>query len=544
MSKDNLDKSTKKIQAKSDKKADKKALLNLRINEIGEDRILYPHTNAKRHPYTQEIMLMADAQGYIQKQIAELCGVSQPAVSQWENGENLATLEQLENLIPKLTPMAPGKGFHKLKVVKRTYKQLVEGWETDMIAEAIQPALTALRPALSEWVNLNEIMEGELGSPIHRAMEDLEYYDYKVSIPQIDGSGVEEALCGTVRAGQVKELQAFDEAHQIKLDNLESQLGKLKELHEHQRAEEMENADKREQWQDERKLYLAVREELRELSTDKLESLLERDCPEPIACHSVENALLSHLEGLSNHFHRKNEIEDVVKGIEEQLKSSKEEYVLERVVLLEHQSIVLESENILNKYNRDVFVEGFDIEDAFSSSTTEFDRIGCELYGETEYKLQVPLTVTLSGRYQQDFELPLKPQEVNVNMACSFESYVSTLKHQHEFEFIQVCGEEVLSATTLESNREWGVDPSNNDEKVICYQLFNNSLFLVHTFFDPQDNNVELNYIYQLHTADELISKVKNLIESHNWERSNFCDDWTNCLVKLGYRFNHIRSIY
>ena len=84
---------------KESHKNDNKAWLSQRVSELGEDKILYSSNSSGRHPYTREVLLLAELRVFKQVDMAEMCQVSQSQISQWLGGQSKATGEQLGSLI-------------------------------------------------------------------------------------------------------------------------------------------------------------------------------------------------------------------------------------------------------------------------------------------------------------------------------------------------------------------------------------------------------------------------------------------------------------
>jgi transcriptional regulator with XRE-family HTH domain len=119
---------------KDKKKNENKAWLSQRLSELGEDRIIYTSNSTGRHPYTKEVLLLAERQGSRQADMAEACEVSQSQISQWMSGQSKATNEQLEPLIDLISPLMPGRSFFIEKIVKEVVFKLPDDWEEKAVA--------------------------------------------------------------------------------------------------------------------------------------------------------------------------------------------------------------------------------------------------------------------------------------------------------------------------------------------------------------------------------------------------------------------------
>ena len=112
----------------------------------GINEILYPIEVGNKHPYTKEIIKLAEGHGINLTDIANLMGCSQPNVSQLKAGDRLAKVIDLEPLIQLLSPTLPGEEFHAYTVVKNITPQLPEYWEEEVL-------LTGLRDVSQKSTN-------------------------------------------------------------------------------------------------------------------------------------------------------------------------------------------------------------------------------------------------------------------------------------------------------------------------------------------------------------------------------------------------------
>lgn len=526
---------------KDTKKDQKKALLSQRICEIGESSILYPQGMGERHPYTQEVMLLADAKGYNQTEIGKICGVTQSMVSQWENNESKATVDCLKPLIQNLTPTAPGDSFQVLKSVQKTYKYLPDSWESDMLTWFCNQHIKALEKTnkLEDFI-----------------VSEQSFYMEKLKVAEFTTAHLDATLTGTLKKQQNDELKALNDNHETKKYRIKKQLDKLVKLAAEEEEERKENENQITTHQKQQEQYLSEREVLKDLPEEKLATLLERDCPTPIQLTHKQQAFTQYLAQLSQQYEQKTMSQaELNTHLEQQLITLDTETQHKRDTLKKVHEEALLNQQILGKYPEDKAVKEFKLSDSKQRTPNDLENIVKQLYSdqESEITLQFQVDIYDSG-WNRDRLIKtcnaIKP--ITINFQTVYKDYVKSLPIKLDFEEVQICGTILLYTQNHQSAEDSENCHRKNEkhieecgqESLTVYRLFNHSLLLVHRYIDHTITKQALNYLYIQTTADSLLEHIKRLTNNKAWDDTSFIDEWRIQLATFGYRLDNVRTIY
>ncbi|PKH02515.1 hypothetical protein CXF72_11235 [Psychromonas sp. MB-3u-54] len=288
------------------KKEMKKSWLTQRISEVGEETLLYPKVNAETHPYTKEVILIAGTQGYKQEPISKICGVSQSQVSLWERGINQATIDQLGPLIAKLSPRVPGNAFHYKTIVSRTYIELPDDWEKEMLlnaystieeSEPVQsfmnksPALEELEIVEKSYYSNLSFLKGYEGCPISESAPS-DQYDYSdtrfltASLKNIerftnDFENIEKSVLGNLKISYEKASLDISDNFKKQKEEKELLIKKINEMKDDSDSELSEYESALLKNDQQRSSYLLDNSELTDLPENKLNEFLNKNFPSP-----------------------------------------------------------------------------------------------------------------------------------------------------------------------------------------------------------------------------------------------------------------------
>jgi len=280
---------TPKQSNKEKKLNSQKALLNKRINELGIDSILYPSTTLDRHPYTQEVILMAMSQDIKQEELTKLCNVSQSQVSQWANGNGFAKVIQLEKLLPRLKNTAPGDEFKQLKVVKYKTIELPDNWEEACFISAFK-----------NKIKLSIIQE----------VQEERHYHYHFNINDYDAEFnnevnlnlLEQSVYGQLKQDHLQLLAKESDLHNEQINLLNEKITTLNECKLSADIEEQNNLSLEADHIAAIKAFYDDRPELNKLPEEDRKSLALREHPEPTISHDAKEQFLALLEQLGIEF--------------------------------------------------------------------------------------------------------------------------------------------------------------------------------------------------------------------------------------------------
>jgi len=344
-----------------DKKERNKVWLTKRISEIGEDTLLYPKVNAKKHPYTKEVILIAGTQGYKQQPISELCGVSQSQVSLWERGENQATIEQLAPLVAKLSPKVPGNVFHYKTIVSKTFIELPDDWEKAMLLKAysrvkssdsIQSFLNR-KPKLedlkiikkSHYLNLSDynkcaISTSESNYDVYNRSQHLTATCKNKNILSNNFENIERSVLGNLKALHKEKMQNIEDIFNQKIDKKRLLLTALINA-ENAFQEEIKEYNvallKNKQQRD---AYLLENNELNDLTKNKLKEFLNKHFPLPTKQDVSSNKYNVMLSEVVNEYKLKSDISfsDIIEVVRKDISDAENEFTSKRKVLEEEHS--------------------------------------------------------------------------------------------------------------------------------------------------------------------------------------------------------------
>jgi len=552
-----------------DKKERNKVWLTKRISEIGEDTLLYPKVNAKKHPYTKEVILIASTQGYKQQPISELCGVSQSQVSLWERGENQATIEQLAPLVAKLSPKVPGNVFHYKTIVSKTFIELPDDWEKAMLLKAysrvkssdsIQSFLNR-KPKLedlkiikkSHYLNLSDynkcaISTSESNYDVYNRSQHLTATCKNKNILSNNFENIERSVLGNLKALHKEKMQNIEDIFNQKIDKKRLLLTALinaenafqEEIKEYNVAL-LENKQQRD-------AYLLENNELNDLTKNKLKEFLNKHFPLPMKQDVRSNQYNVMLSEVINEYKLKNDLSflDIIEVVRKDISDAENEFTSKRKVLEEEHSKDLLKKTILNKYDKRAEKKVITIKDTAINDSSSINELAHELYSDTSYTLTIPVVREIIGSYGREVEFIASDSEeliVEVSMAKAFVDYCKTLTIITNSEEVQICGESIFNIKS-EGLVDADFEGCIEDIKLECYQLFNQDLLLSHSYYF--DGKI-VNFIYTANDANKLLVEAESCMSRHNWDKSlqaTSLDKMKIKLIESGYRLAAIRSIY
>lgn len=104
---------------------------------LDKNDILFPKTVSDKHPFTQEVIKIAEQADIGVGQIAEILKCSQPYISQLKKGSQKVQLEKLEPLIHLLSPRLPGGNFQTFSIFKSAKPVIPEDWERQVLMHGL-----------------------------------------------------------------------------------------------------------------------------------------------------------------------------------------------------------------------------------------------------------------------------------------------------------------------------------------------------------------------------------------------------------------------
>lgn len=104
---------------------------------LDKNEILFPKTVSDKHPFTQDVLKLAEQADIGVGQIAEILKCSQPYISQLKKGGQKVQLEKLEPLIHLLSPKLPGDNFQTFSIFKSALPVIPDDWEQQVLMRGL-----------------------------------------------------------------------------------------------------------------------------------------------------------------------------------------------------------------------------------------------------------------------------------------------------------------------------------------------------------------------------------------------------------------------
>lgn len=506
---------------KESHKNDNKAWLSQRVSELGEDKILYSSNSSGRHPYTREVLLLAELRGFKQVDMAEMCQVSQSQISQWLGGQSKATGEQLESLIDHISPLAPGKDFFIEEVVKRVILSLPDDWELNAVVEYLERNAHGMS-------NINESYIQ------HYALEGV-LAEERVALDELHS---QHESANKDLLARKEHFQQLMSAYEDALVNFEEQVV---------------------EWEESRGEYLASNPELADLDEEKRGKILDRHFPMPEQSKNEEGELISAIEdalgeevvegGLDDAYKVAfNQITDELSALSESYKSK---YAEETAKWLSEK----ESRQVFGRYSKEYDLNSIILSENLHAIGGEFERLAAELYGDLKF--------TLAYEESSGWNNDRRRREIELNMSEVFTEYCQLLCSRDnssekyidiECETVQICGEVIFGEIEGSENAGSENERGEDDEvlqHIRCYRLFSNKLALVfgYEYEEGQssryesDNDGYYKNIYVFDDAESVLEEVEDLLGSD--KESEICiNELSESLALFGYKTPGFRSIY
>lgn len=499
---------------KESHKNDNKAWLSQRISELGEDKILYTSNSSGRHPYTREVLLLAELRGLKQVDMADMCDVSQPQISQWLAGQSKATGEQLESVIDRISPLAPGKSFHIEEVVESVTLSLPEDWEEKAVSKYLEKSARGI-PYTSAGYVQQYALAGVL-SEERAALDELAGQQESAN---------EELLS---RKNHLEQLRSGYEDAQF---DFEEQVGA---------------------WGASRDEYLVDNPELADLDEEKRGKILDRHFPMPEVSKSEEEDLINAIkdilgeevldDGLDDSYEvALSQITDELSALSESHKSKLDKEVAKW-------QLEKESRQVFGRYSEEYDFSSIALSEDLHAIDGEFKRLAAELYGELKF--------TLAYEESSGWQSDRRRREVELNMSTVFTEYCKSLCSRDnsydqyvdiEYEDVQICGDIIFG----EREEKKEAEDLEEFEGIRCYRLFSNKLALVFGYEYEEgkssqyesDNDGYYKNIYVFDDANSLLDSAESLLANTKGSDDHL-DKLSESLVSSGYKTPGFRSIY
>lgn len=489
-----------------------KTLLNKRINELGIDGILYPSTTLERHPYTQEVILIAMSQDIKQEELTRLCSVSQSQVSQWANGHGFAKVKQLEQLVPKLKNTAPGDQFTQLKVVKHKTIELPDKWEEACFISAFKNEIKS------------SITQQTKGKGFYHYHCDIREYETELN-NEVNLNLLEQSVYGQLRQNHAEILSNESDFHNKKINLLNEKITSLNEYKLSTETEVLDNLKLEEEHIAIIREFYDDRPELNKLPEEDRKSLALREYPEPTICHGAKEQFLAQLEQLGIEFSINNPDElNITQEIEFKIQKLISSHSLKIEEIKSKQEQEVSEKTIFNKYESEYFTSVL-INQSLELIDSVIEDKSNELYGEKTINLMLPIKGAIKEICNRYHVYTNQTHiEIVLNLKQAFIDYCDSLSITYEHELVQISGKQIFSSKFDEY------------DSLGCYRLHSNKLMLKHKI-DGQT------YIYVESNADDVIKKAQLLNEIHKINDS-LEDELKSTLIKQGYLLNNVRTIY
>ncbi|QFT13528.1 helix-turn-helix transcriptional regulator [Vibrio sp. THAF190c] len=504
-------------------KHQQKQLLAKKISELGIDGVLYPDVSEGRHPYTQEIMLMAMSKNIKQEDLSRLCGVSQPQISQWANGKGFATEEQLAKLLPRLKNTAPGEVFHKFNVVEKSILDLPEDWEQKSFIAYLKKAIADRLEGMDPKKICIPILEKL------RKQEPYDWYqdDYTYNWKNIEWNSefLETVLYGTLKQEHANQEEDLRKQHKSHLDKVAEKIDELRNLKLKSEQEEQNNQSKIELHSASIQQFYNERPQLINVDEDVKEALALHDHPEPTITHDSKDAYEAFLCSCSEEMGTNANYSNVIEILHHKSDELKEKHDIEISNLKAQQEEEKVQRKILGKYNSDCAVPDLHISDFFQLPSSEIQTKANELYKSKSIDLIIPLKVVICRRYLDKSHEFNVDETIKLDLEQAFIDYCSTLPLRHEQEVVQVAGCCIFTSETVE-----------------CYRLYSDRLLIKHLRKDGDSKDVH-EYIHIDCDGDSAIETIRKINEIYNIDPA-LEDNLTNALIQKGYLLDSVRTIY
>lgn len=498
-----------------------KALLNKRINELGIDGILYPSITLDRHPYTQEVIIMAMSQDIKQEELTKICNVSQSQVSQWANGHGFAKIKQLEKLVPRLKNTAPGDEFTQLKVVRKTTIELPDNWEEECFFVYFKNKLK--QSMTSELLALIESKVLEKEKTENRDTYHFRYHNYEANFDtKIDLSLLELSVYGQLKQEHVDLLNREEELHHDQINSLNEQISTLNEFKTLAEKEAQNNLKLESDHITVINAFYDERPELNEVKEEVKTTLALREYPKPKISYDAKHKFSAKLAQLSTKYGitKIDEIK-ICQSIESEIQKNKGLYSNKITDIKSQQENEIIRKTIFNKYKPDSF-KSIDINQSLVLPVSEIKEQSNQIYNEDIIKLVTPIKTVIRALHSHERFHEITNIDITINPKQAFIDYCNKLPVSYEHELVQISGEKIFSSESDENN------------SLDCYRLHSNKLMLKHKLNSQT-------YIYVENNADDAIKKAQLLDELH---KITLEDNLKFTLIEQGYLLNNVRTIY
>ncbi|TKF14628.1 hypothetical protein FCV43_19480 [Vibrio genomosp. F6] len=495
-----------------------KQLLAKKISELGIDGVLYPNAIQGRHPYTQEIMIMAMSQNVKQDELSQICKVSQSQISQWANGAGFAKVDQLSSLLPKLKSTAPGSSFHKFNVVKKSIIELPEDWEQECFIAYLKEAV---EDKVSE-LDLENICEPVFKELIAKKPGDWFRGDcmYGWKITDFNAELLEEAVYGTLKQEHCNQVDKMTKLHKHQLDTVTSEVDELQSSKQNAEQEAQDNQTKIDIHTASIQKFYNERPELIEVSDDIKKTLALREYPEPDVTHESNQAYEVLLQALAEKMNVNIDYSIVIGRLNHKIEELKIKHDTEMSNLKISQTEEQNKKTIFGKFNLDYAVSSIKISDFFLLPLSVIQSKADELYDSKTIDLVVPLTAVISNTYQRTRHEIAVGTLVKLNLKEAFVDFCRRLPLQYEQEIVQISGHCIFTFGDIE-----------------CYRLHSDRLLTKHR------RQSEHEFIHVDCDGNGAIDTVRKLNDIYDIG-SELEEKLANTLIEQGYLLSDVRTIY
>ena len=467
----------------------------------GIDDILYPIEVSNKHPYTKEIIKLAEDQGINLTEIANLMGCSQPNVSQLKAGERLAKTVDLEPLIQILSPKSPGEEFYSYTIVKSITPDLPEYWEEEVL-------LAGLRAA------------SQNSTKGRYPLGDDTYHDVEKS--HYDAIDREQQKLGTflhsVKANQIQSIQQrLKDKLDLYLQDQEAIKKRKEDDQEELRSWVAETINRLTYLKDPSE-KLNIEEKLIDLyeqryfsSSPSIKSYIEADLLE--ACNSAAD--------LINIPIIRSALEDGVEVFDLNAPEKHAQNVINKI-----EQILLEAEKEIDKKRGIYRLKGLFQKRALDSiknlelrdprESISWDELAENLFGQTVCKV-----------FRNSFN-----DSYDVNLTGAFLLWSDEVQYKIEQEDIQVCGSLLMSKNI-------------QDSLINIHELHSKKFLVIHTLYSNKFNE-KLSMISPHLDTESLFQFLVSESEKSGWniEKDSLISELKSTLTSRGYRVQGVRPIY
>ena len=498
------------------------------IAALGIDGILYPTFEGERHPNTRELIVMAMESGINQEQIAKLCKVSQPLVSQWANGSSSATKTQLLELIPRLKSTAPGHQWVRVNVARSASIDLPLNWEESFILQAFKNEVKVHFRGVSytsDFIN-----------------EDL----------------LERSIYGQINNEYQKKSSYVKDSVNSEISNLKNYKVNIEKLLVNKDEEIEFNKENNKKYHDNINDYFIKRPELNTLDEVNKQSLINREIVKPDDLFDAQSRFEDYILNISELLCVNSDMDEINSEIDIRVCDLSEGLEVKLGEIDKEKEIDLSKKSIYGSYDKDK------VRNVIVSKNGLFDdeikSYARELYPNGNLSLTVEINgYGYEGR-DNSFSLKMpdrylgvliiekvKRVEISIDLCQGFVDYCAKLKSNLDLRLIQLSGscifDKKLSYQDVFCDVELFHDFKIEAFSIRIYRLYSDKLFLMYSFNEGEFfYNLALTGDDVLSSVDEIVSVVSN--QGGIKVSDELRGEITNLLLDQGYILENVEMMY